>query len=199
MVETAAEVDGQDVKPDTEAAAEVSEDGTANIDNILQITIQILKVDANNRAIRLGNAEFQLTKVQSLETTNQVTEGRYDETGTTSNANDDTRGTLQFTGITPGYYYLHETKSPDGYVMTEKTGWHFQVNENGIMQGVGDLTSDGTFQYVDAKSMTVENTPGAALPSTGGPGTNMIYFLGIVLTGLAGGGLLMKRRRKNKE
>ena len=90
MVETAAEVDGQDVKPDTEAAAEVSEDGTANIDNILQITIQILKVDANNRAIRLGNAEFQLTKVQSLETTNQVTEGRYDETGTTSNANDDT-------------------------------------------------------------------------------------------------------------
>ena len=45
----------------------------------------------------------------------------------------------------------------------------------------------------------VGNTPGVALPSTGGPGTNLIYFLGIVLTGLAGGGLLMKRRRRDTE
>ena len=43
---------------------------------------------------------------------------------------------------------------------------------------------------------TVENTPGAALPSTGGPGTNMIYLLGIALIGLAGAGLTLRSRGK---
>jgi hypothetical protein len=114
VVETAATVNGQNVKPDTDPFAVVPENGKVNIDNILQITINILKVDANDNTIRLGNAEFELTKVQSLESTNQVTEDPYQETGTTSNANDETKGTLQFTGITPGYYYLHETKTPEG-------------------------------------------------------------------------------------
>jgi len=44
----------------------------------------------------------------------------------------------------------------------------------------------------------VENEPGAELPSTGGPGTTLLYLLGILLTGLAGAGLVMsmeKRRR----
>ena len=40
-----------------------------------------------------------------------------------------------------------------------------------------------------------ENEPGAALPATGGPGTDMIYLLGFMLTGLAGAGLVMRRRR----
>ena len=43
---------------------------------------------------------------------------------------------------------------------------------------------------------TVGNTPGAALPNTGGPGTKMLYFFGIMLAGLAGTGLVMKRRRR---
>ena len=45
--------------------------------------------------------------------------------------------------------------------------------------------------------ITVKNEPGAALPNTGGPGTNLIYLFGIMLTGLAGTGLVMKRRRRN--
>ena len=197
VVETAAAVDGQNVKPDTDPLAVVPENGKVNIDNILPITINIFKIDASDNTIKLGNAEFELTKVQSLETTNQVTEGQYRETGTTSNANDETKGMLQFTGITPGYYYLHETKAPDGYVMTESNGWHFQVDENGIVQDAGDFTDNGTFRYVDAKNVTIENTPGAALPHTGGHGTNMLYLLGITLIGLAGAGFVMKKRRRN--
>jgi LPXTG-motif cell wall-anchored protein len=46
-------------------------------------------------------------------------------------------------------------------------------------------------------SISVKNEPGAALPNTGGPGTNLIYIFGIMLTGLAGVGLVMKRRRRN--
>ncbi len=45
-------------------------------------------------------------------------------------------------------------------------------------------------------TFTVENKPGVALPNTGGPGTSMLYLLGIMLTGLACAGLVMKRRRK---
>ena len=42
----------------------------------------------------------------------------------------------------------------------------------------------------------VENNPGVALPSTGGLGTTVIYLLGIMLTGIAGAGLVMRRKRK---
>ena len=45
-------------------------------------------------------------------------------------------------------------------------------------------------------SLQVKNTPGAALPNTGGPGTDLTYLLGIMLTGLAGTGLVIRRRRK---
>lgn len=196
VVETAASVDGISVITDTGPEAAVSSDGKVNIDNNLPITITIVKVDADNNTIRLGKAEFELTKVQSLETENQVTEGPYIATGTTSAVDDETKGTLRFTGITPGYYYLHETKAPDGYVLAESTGWHFQVDESGIVQDVGDFTEVGTFQYVEAKSIAVENTPGAALPYTGGPGTNRIYLLGIMFTAIAGTGLVMWKRQK---
>ena len=47
-----------------------------------------------------------------------------------------------------------------------------------------------------AVTFTVENIPGAALPNAGGPGTRLIHFLGIILAGFAGLGLVMKKRRK---
>ncbi|MBR1812886.1 MAG: LPXTG cell wall anchor domain-containing protein, partial [Lachnospiraceae bacterium] len=44
--------------------------------------------------------------------------------------------------------------------------------------------------------ITVYNSTGYELPSTGGPGTNLIYLLGIVLTGFAGTGLALRKRRR---
>ena len=49
---------------------------------------------------------------------------------------------------------------------------------------------------VNNDTIVVGNTPGVALPSTGGPGTNLYYLLGIMLTAFAGVGLVMKRRRR---
>ena len=43
-------------------------------------------------------------------------------------------------------------------------------------------------------TFTVENTPGAALPSTGGPGTRLFTILGSIL--IAGAGILLWRRRR---
>ena len=47
-------------------------------------------------------------------------------------------------------------------------------------------------------AIDVENYCGYALPSTGGPGTNLICLLGLVLTCLAGAGLVMRKRKKVK-
>lgn len=157
------------------------------------VDINVLKVDNDNNNIRLGGAIFELTKVQSLNTMNQVSEGGYSESGTTSDSNDESKGKLLFTGLTPGYYYLRETESPDGYVITTN-GWHFQVNENGIVSGVGDFNPDGFFRYVDENNITVTNQKGAALPNTGGPGTRIFTILGGLLA--FGAGVLLWRRRR---
>ena len=42
----------------------------------------------------------------------------------------------------------------------------------------------------------IQNSAGVELPSTGGPGTSLIHLLGIMLTGLAGTRLVMRKRRK---
>ena len=38
---------------------------------------------------------------------------------------------------------------------------------------------------------------GYELPSTGGPGTNLLYLLGIMLTAFAGAGLVLRKRRRD--
>lgn len=157
------------------------------------VDITVLKVDNDNNNTRLGGAIFELTKVQSLETINQVSDDPYSESGTTSDADDETKGKLLFAGLTPGYYYLHETKPPDGYVITT-SGWHFQVDENGIVDGIGDFSADGIFRYEDVNNIIVTNQRGAALPSAGGPGTTWLYLLGTILL-LGCGTILIARRR----
>ena len=45
--------------------------------------------------------------------------------------------------------------------------------------------------------LRVWNNPGVVLPSTGGPGTNLIYLLGTILTAFAGVGLVMRKRQRD--
>ena len=42
--------------------------------------------------------------------------------------------------------------------------------------------------------LSVQNSAGYELPSTGGSGNNIFYLLGVTLIGLAGAGFVMKRR-----
>ena len=63
-------------------------------------------------------------------------------------------------------------------------------NEHGFSY---DHTNDTTVVSVTYK---IINNAGYELPATGGPGTNLIYLFGIMLTGFAGAGLVMKKRRK---
>ena len=118
-----------------------------------------------------------------------------------------TSGTITINNIAKGDYKLHEVSPPAGYVITGNSDTFFKANddktitltdENGTE--VEKDTSTGVQEIVMIKHLngtfTVRNEPGAALPSTGGPGTNMLYFFGIILTGIAGASLIIKRRMK---
>ena len=78
--------------------------------------------------------------------------------------------------------------------MITTNGWHFQVDENGIVSGVGDFDPDGFFRYVDESNITVTNQKGVELPESGGPGTTWIYLIGSLL--LIGCGVALVTRRR---
>jgi LPXTG-motif cell wall-anchored protein len=106
-----------------------------------------------------------------------------------------------------------ETHAPDGYVILTR-GVDFSIDASSgtvtlIKESTETVEGETVTVYVPAETsdypdasangnaITVKNTPGAALPNTGGPGTNLIYLLGFMLTGLAGVGLVMRKRRRD--
>ena len=121
-------------------------------------------------------------------------------------------------------YYLVETKAPDGYyILTEPLKVSIDLEDHNtsdwlqeaavkvtaldgtdsssairvIPEGQHGITYDHTDDTIDASvEYMIVNNAGHELPYTGGPGTDLIYLLGIMLTGLAGAGLWMRRKKK---
>ncbi len=83
-------------------------------------------------------------------------------------------------GLAYGDYYLVETQAPTGYNMSVDP----------FVVPVGDTTHQAT------SIMTITNSAQFELPVTGGAGTWMFTAAGLLLLGLAGGGLAVSRRRK---
>ena len=96
-------------------------------------------------------------------------------------------------------YKLVEVSAPDGYLNLHPEVAAFKVWAGDIeMTDCAEIAEGLTVTFNGgSNTFTVPNPAGPELPSTGGPGTNLIYILGIMLTGLAGAGLVMKRRRRN--
>ena len=118
-----------------------------------------------------------------------------------------------------GVYYLEETKAPAGYIICEspmtirltlKDEYRDYKDPNPIITDISNTPYNWTqtvqkLAYANSKDGTgdsekfvveVLNNPGVTLPATGGPGTTMLYFLGIILIGIAGAALIIKRRIK---
>ena len=116
-------------------------------------------------------------------------------------------GVLRFDGLSAGEYEITEIKAPDGYnllsapiIVTIK--WTAPVTGStdctwtatGTLKGenIPVNTVNGSFQ------ITVENSAGTELPSTGGMGTTIFYVVGGIIA-LGAVVLLITRRRMSAE
>ena len=108
------------------------------------------------------------------------------ESGTVTSVTTTKSGKFKIQGLDAGTYYLTETQQPDGY---NKLSAPITV----VIAEEGTIT-------VDSKTVTevkVLNNTGTILPTTGGNGTSLIYFLGAVLALVSGVVLITKQRMKN--
>lgn len=167
----------------------------------------------------LSDAKFTLStdqkgtdKIQFIGTA----EGTYrkaksGESGVTTEIEVDSNGLLTLSGLDAGIYYLTETKAPGGY---NKLSAPILVEIKDLKNGIADTEPkgpNGKPEYIPTTPsaaeteaddgyvpLTVVNSQGFTLPSTGGMGTVLFTTIGIVLMG---GGLvllLLYLRRRNR-
>ena len=147
---------------------------------------------------KLAGATFTLSKsndgknpIEFVKDTTTADTYRVAKTGDTDTVTEVTTpdsGKFTIKGLDADTYYLTETQQPDGY---NKLSAPIKVviDEEGKIS-VGDPGTEAT-------TVEVENKSGTILPSTGGNGTSLIYFLGAVLALVSGVVLITKQRMKN--
>ena len=104
---------------------------------------------------------------------------------------------VTFAGMSNGTYKLSETAAPSGHIIQTKD-IYFEVSDGAVT--LTDINGDPkTYSDVvlrdDNSTIVVKNVSGAPLPSTGGPGTSLIYLIGTILIVFAGIGLMLVRKR----
>ncbi|MCD8116464.1 MAG: CHAP domain-containing protein [Oscillospiraceae bacterium] len=148
----------------------------------------ILKVDSTNSSTVLSGAEFTLTITANDETTYYKADGTVGSSTDTLTTGED--GKISITGLTDGTYTLTEVTAPDGYnLLTDSIV--FTVNNGTVTLADGTSTSVAT---LNGTVITVYNTAGFELPSTGGMGTLLYTLAGLVLCG--GAALVLYRRKR---
>ena len=167
------------------------------------VTLDIVKVEKDSNK-PLENAVFKLYKIDE-------TSASLDQDPTTEQtATTNDKGQTSFSNLTIGYYIVTETNTPTGYVITGEDSFYIEVTDNGIVlltkgEGAPNTWEKNAVSYGNVKTFTaasteknaqatVENTPGAALPHTGGSGTMLYYLMGLMLIAVAGIGAVMKLR-----
>ncbi len=153
------------------------------------VDIHILKVGENDQP--LTGAAFRLDQYDV--TRKDVVKTWGPEYVSTESGKE---GTLTFEGLGIGKYTLVETETPEGYVK-EADDPQFEVlaGEDGALQ-IQFTTAEGVTYDPTTMTFTIVNTPGAALPNAGGPGTTATYVAGTILALFAGVILTMRRFRQ---
>lgn len=190
--------------------------------------LNVDKVDSkdkttNNNVVtyhkHLAGAEFKLyIEVGQSRTTKWATVKNGKLTGWVDSEADgttlttDNQGKIAVAGLKDGTYYLKEVKAPDGYnlptgpqaitpiILTAATS-------DNVLTGALDSAKDNTDNNkssVDtgttgSATVTIENTAGSTLPSTGGMGTKLFYTIGGILMAGAAIVLVVRKRRSDAE
>ncbi len=147
-------------------------------------TITVYKVDSTGQYVDgLEGAKFTLSGTGSTSITEQVL------TITSSS------GATTAIDLSAGTYKLSETKTPDGYNSVGDFSFTLECDENGIWS-ISDTESGYAVSLDNSGNIviTVTNTSGLILPTTGGIGTTMFYVVGMILV-LGAAVVLVTRRR----
>ena len=162
-------------------------------------SIPVFKYTGSNTA--LADAVFELyrndkncTAQNKINLAINGKDGEYDiyriatATGTTPPVKTSSTGKFKICGLDADTYYLKEIEAPKGY---NKLSAPIKV----AISEEGNITvNDVALTVTEVK---VLNNTGTILPTTGGNGTSLIYFLGAVLALVSGVVLITKQRMKN--
>ena len=197
--------------------AEFTLTGTAM--NTVRVETESFELDPNGEYWKLVDGSFTTTDPESVidgvavskekyesltdkytKTTTTTIETREGETLTiTGTVGED--GVLRFEGIPSGEYTITETKAPEGFnkliesiTVTINAEYVEEAGEGHIVYTYSEPATD-----VDGVArVTVVNSFGDILPSTGGSGTTMFYIIGGLLA-VAAVVLLVSRKRMSAE
>ena len=174
----------------------------------LVIDISLQKIDSDGHG--LEGAVFQIKSVNGKELTlameldgvdigglGTVTKTVNGETKTFESAFETTGSLQTITGLPDGTYRLYEVYVPAGYISTLPY-IEFNITDRVMTM----VTTDESLIFTAATNgdnptlslLKIKNTPGAALPNTGGSGTRLFKIFGSIL--ILGAGVLLWRRRR---
>ena len=202
-------------KPDQSGQGENQPTGNTPEDKVIVFTygLDVTKVDSKNDKTKLKDAEFKLKNSDGKWAT--ITDGKVtgwadaESQGSVLKSGED--GKFKVEGLDDGDYTLRETKAPAGYnlpangfsVTLKATTANNQTWNGTANTALTDLAvkvdqTDGTGNVdTGLGAITIKNTQGSSLPSTGGMGTVLLYVAGIAVFVLAGATLVMALRRRN--
>ena len=210
------------VTPDKEGAKMfvVTQTGNDISNELHNTTIEIVKIDESTlgaaNPVRLANAWFRLLMYNG---NNYVGyDGIYGAVdGVSVGGSGEEQGKLAFENLPDGEYKIVETKTPDGYIKETDNSIYFRIKGGTVTRYDGPVSNDESVERnpipakvtidgaerdnvilsisfePDNNTFTVGNTPGPALPYTGGPGTDIFTILGSML--ILGAAFLLWWRR----
>lgn len=167
--------------------------------------INVIKVDAKNKDLKLAGASFVIQNIEGLYYQAIGANGIITELTTTEGIVDinwvetkeeatilttDELGIVTFKGIENGTYYLIEIKAPDGYNKLDKPVT--------IKVGYDSEAETKLSNLAVSHEEIIENNSGTKLPQTGGIGTKLFITIGSILISLSAI-ILITNKRISKE